>query len=66
MEQEEINILERLKTQFTTGIVTKKTVVQAREIWNKYNTPPVTYCMCTSVKRNIYAKQFIEWYESLN
>lgn len=65
MEQEEVNILERLREQFYEGYVVKKTVIKARNIWNKYNpTDEVTYCMCTSVKRHVYAKQFIEWYES--
>jgi hypothetical protein len=66
MEQEEINILERLKIQFSDGLVVKKTVIKARDIFNKYNLNKVDYCMCTSVRRNIYAKQFIDWYESLN
>lgn len=67
MEQEEVNILERLSDQFKDGLVVKRTVLKARNIWNKYNpTEEIDYCMCTSVKRQIYAKKFVEWYESLN
>ena len=67
MEQEEVNILERLREQFNDGLIVKKTVIKARDIYNKYNEgEKVTYCMCTSVRRKIYAKQFIDWYESLN
>ena len=67
MELEEIEIMNRLTTQFNEGFVVKKTVLKARDIFNKYNpTIQVHYCMCTSVKRNIYAKQFIEWYERFN
>jgi hypothetical protein len=66
MEQEEIEILSRLKSQFKEGFIVKKTVLKARDIWNKYNTDKVNYCMCTKVRRNIYAKQFIEWYEDQN
>jgi len=67
MEQEEVIIFERLRTQFEAKVVTKKTALAARDIFNKYNpSEKVTYCMCTSVKRNIYAKQFIEWYEGFN
>jgi hypothetical protein len=55
-----------LTDQFKDGLIVKKTVLKARDIWNKYNTDKVNYCMCTKVKRNIYAKQFIEWYEDQN
>lgn len=67
MEQEEIEIMERLKDQFTESLVVKKTVIKARNIFNKYNpTNEVTYCMCTAVRRHVYAKKFIEWYEVFN
>lgn len=67
MESQEIEILQRLSDQFKEGLIVKKTVLKARDIWNKYNpNNQVTYCMCTSVKRNIYARQFIEWYEERN
>lgn len=64
MEQEEVNILERLSVQFAEGLIVKKTVIKARDIWNKYNpNDQVSYCMCTKVRRHVYAKQFIQWYE---
>lgn len=66
MEQQEIEILSRLRDQFNEGFVVKRTVLKARDIFNKYNTDKVDYCMCTKVRRQIYAKQFIEWYESTN
>lgn len=66
MEQQEIEILSRLKDQFNDGFVVKRTVLKARDIFNKYNTEQVSYCMCTKVRRQIYAKQFIEWYEGTN
>ena len=67
MESQEIEILQRLTDQFKEGLIVKKTVLKARDIFNKYNpTKTVTYCMCTSVRRNIYARQFIEWYEKRN
>jgi hypothetical protein len=67
MEQQEIEILQRLTDQFKDGLIVKKTVIKARDIFNKYNPDKmVTYCMCTSVRRNIYARQFIEWYEKGN
>jgi hypothetical protein len=66
MDTQEIEILERLKSQFEEGFIVKKTVIKARDIWNKYNTDKINYCMCTKVRRQIYAKQFIEWYEDQN
>ena len=66
MDTQEIEILERLKSQFEDGFIVKKTVIKARDIWNKYNTDKINYCMCTKVRRQIYAKQFIEWYEDQN
>ena len=67
MEQEEINTMEALKLEFNKGVVTKRTAVKARDVYNKYTIDQrVTYCMCTSVKRNVFARQFIEWYEGLD
>jgi hypothetical protein len=66
MVTQEIEILERLKSQFEEGFIVKKTVIKARDIWNKYNTDKINYCMCTKVRRQIYAKQFIDWYEDQN
>ena len=66
MDTQEIEILERLKSQFEDGFIVKKTVIKARDIWNKYNTDKINYCMCTKVRRQIYAKQFIDWYEDQN
>jgi hypothetical protein len=66
MVTQEIEIFERLKSQFEEGFIVKKTVIKARDIWNKYNTDKINYCMCTKVRRQIYAKQFIDWYEDQN
>jgi hypothetical protein len=66
MDTQEIEIFERLKSQFEEGFIVKKTVIKARDIWNKYNTDKINYCMCTKVRRQIYAKQFIDWYEDQN
>lgn len=66
MEQEEIDVFELLKIEFGKGITTKRTVIKARNIYNKYTNSRIEYCMCTSVKRNVFASQFIEWYESLD
>jgi hypothetical protein len=66
MDTQEIEILERLKSQFEEGFIVKKTVIKSRDIWNKYNMDKINYCMCTKVRRQIYAKQFIDWYEDQN
>ena len=67
MDAEEREIMDRLRDQFSEGLVVKKTAIKAKNIYNKYNpSTPVGYCMCTAVRRHIYVKQFIEWYESVN
>lgn len=67
MEQEEVMIMDRLRDQFAEGLVVKKTAIKAKNIYNKYNPESkVEYCMCTAVRRHIYVKQFIEWYEGFN
>jgi len=66
MELEEVEIFERLKRQFNEGLIVKRTIVKARDIYNRFNADQVNYCMCTSIKRQIYAKQFITWYEGIN
>ena len=64
MESQEVEIMNRLKTQFLEGLVVKKTVIKARDIYNKYSGDKINYCMCSSVQRKIYAKTFIDWYEA--
>ena len=66
MDAQEISLFEQLKDEFNSGKVNKVTIVRVREIYNKYAERPVTYCMCSSVQRRIYAKDFIEWYEGQN
>lgn len=68
MDIEEIEILTRLRDQFAEGLVVKKTVIKGKNIWNKYHAKSewISYCMCTAVKRKIYAKSIIDWYESIN
>jgi hypothetical protein len=66
MESVEVEIMDRLRDQFKEGVVVKNTAVKARDIWNKYKGDNITYCMCSKVQRHVYAKKFIEWYESRN
>jgi hypothetical protein len=66
MVEQEIEIMTRLKEQFLEGLVVKKTVIKARDIYNKYSEDNISYCMCSSVQRRIYAKTFIDWYEAYN
>lgn len=66
MDAQEIELFEQLKDEFNSGKVNKVTIVRVREIYNKYAERQVNYCMCSSVQRRIYAKDFIEWYEGQN
>jgi hypothetical protein len=66
MESKEIDLFEQLKDEFNSGKVNKVTIVRVRDIYNKYADREVNYCMCSSVQRRIYAKDFIEWYEERN
>lgn len=66
MDAQEIDLFEVLKDEFNSGKVNKVTIVRVREVYNKYADKPVNYCMCSSVQRRIYAKDFLDWYESFN
>jgi hypothetical protein len=66
MDAQEVDLFEQLKDEFNTGKVSKVTIVRVRDVYNKYSERIVKYCMCSSVQRRIYAKDFIEWYESYN
>ena len=66
MDAQEVSLFEQLKDEFNSGKVNKVTIVRVREIYNKYAERQVNYCMCSSVQRRIYAKDFIEWYEGRN
>jgi hypothetical protein len=66
MDAQEVSLFEQLKDEFNSGKVNKVTIVRVREIYNKYAERQVNYCMCSSVQRRIYAKDFIEWYEGQN
>lgn len=67
MDAQEVDLFEQLKDEFNTGKVSKVTAVRCRDVWNVYNpTRKITYCMCSSVQRRIYGRDFIEWYEGQN
>ena len=66
MDAQEVSLFEQLKDEFNAGKVNKVTIVRVKEVYNKYSDRQVTYCMCSSVQRRIYAKDFIEWYEGRN
>jgi len=66
MDAQEISLFEQLKDEFNSGKVNKVTIVRVRDIYNKYVDNQVKYCMCSSVQRRIFAKDFIEWYEGRN
>jgi len=66
MESQEISLFEQLKDEFNSGKVNKVTIVRVRDIYNKYADREVKYCMCSSVQRRIYAKDFLTWYAEFN
>jgi hypothetical protein len=66
MDAQEISLFEQLKDEFNAGKVNKVTIVRVRDVYNKYSDRQVTYCMCSSVQRRIYAKDFLDWYEGRN
>ena len=66
MDAQEIDLFEVLKDEFNSGKVNKVTIVRVREVYNKYADKPVNYCMCSSVQRRIYAKDFLDWYAEFN
>jgi hypothetical protein len=66
MDAQEVSLFEQLKDEFNAGKVNKVTIVRVKEVYNKYSDRQVTYCMCSSVQRRIYAKDFLDWYEGRN
>ena len=66
MDAQEVSIIEQLKDEFNAGKVNKVTIVRVKDVYNKYSDRQVTYCMCSSVQRRIYAKDFLDWYEGRN
>ncbi len=66
MDAQEIELFEQLKDEFNSGKVNKVTIVRVRDVYNKYSEREVKYCMCSSVQRRIYAKDFLDWYEGRN
>jgi hypothetical protein len=66
MDAQEVSLFEQLKDEFNAGKVNKVTIVRVRDVYNKYADKPVNYCMCSSVQRRIYAKDFLTWYAEFN
>ncbi len=66
MDAQEVSLFEQLKDEFNSGKVNKVTIVRVRDIYNKYSKYTITYCMCSSVQRRIYAKDFLTWYAEFN
>ena len=66
MDAQEVSLFEALYDEFNEGKVSKATAIRCRDVWNKYNEKQITYCMCSSVQRRIYAKDFLTWYAERN
>lgn len=66
MDAQEVSLFEQLYDEFNEGKVSKATAIRCRDVWNKYNEKQITYCMCSSVQRRIYAKDFLTWYAERN
>jgi hypothetical protein len=66
MDAQEISLFETLYDEFNAGKVNKVTIVRVRDVYNKYADREVKYCMCSSVQRRIYAKDFLTWYAEFN
>ena len=66
MDAQEVDLFEQLKDEFNSGKVNKVTIVRVRDVYNKYSERTVTYRLCSSVQRRIYAKDFLDWYEGRN
>jgi hypothetical protein len=66
MDAQEVSLFETLYDEFNAGKVNKVTIVRVRDVYNKYSERKVTYCMCSSVQRRIYAKDFLTWYAEFN
>ena len=66
MDAQEVELFEQLKDEFNSGNVRKVTILKCRDIYNRIKGDNLTYCMCSSVQRRIYAKTFLEWYEGEN
>jgi len=66
MDAQEVSLFEQLKDEFNAGKVNKVTIVRVRDVYNKYADREVKYCMCSSVQRRIYAKDFLTWYAEFN
>lgn len=63
MVREEIELFEVLKVEFEQKNITKPTANKAQNIYNRYNEKKITGCMCTRIKRQIYGKLMLDWYE---
>ena len=66
MDAQEVSLFETLYDEFNSGKVNKVTIVRVRDVYNKYADREVKYCMCSSVQRRIYAKDFLTWYAEFN
>lgn len=66
MDAQEISLFELLEDEFNEGKVSKATAIRCRDVWNKYHEKKITYCMCSSVQRRIYAREFLDWFEGEN
>jgi len=59
-------VFQNLREEFNQGRVSKPTATKAMNYYNSKVEPKerITGCMCTSVKRKIYGRMMLEWYES--
>lgn len=57
------DIFTKLSQEFNDGYILKSTATKAKDIYNRSNKEKIDYCMCRPVKRMMYAKTMLEWYE---
>ena len=66
LEETDIQLIEELLNQPEDKVLTKSTLIKLQRTKNKVTGAKDKECFCSMVRRKVWLKDFLVWYEGLS
>jgi hypothetical protein len=66
LEETDIQLIDILLNQTEDKILTKSTLIKLQQVKNKATGSKDKECFCSMVRRKVWLKDFLTWYEGLS
>ena len=63
LEQTDIQLIDTILNQPEDKILTKRSLIQLQQVKNRVTGSKDKECFCALVRRKVWYKDFIQWYE---